>query len=223
MKGNKCGHVKDSPRFYEREGRCSFFILKKACENVCKWYDEPTKYMQQLRFIRYKDSQRRSESREAIGSLLAVVFNHADLLNNHIVQCDRHKGKFDMTVQQLGKKAGLGKRRTTRAFKNLREARYIDVDYQSVFDEKTCKWIHKPAIKTINPRLFQHLGIKRKWIEKAVSYIYNKTKPFVSEAQKFATGKARAECLAFVRARIKKDKEAKETKKLGDLVTSFLH
>ncbi len=205
--GNKCGHDKNSPRFYDRKGRNAYWIVKNAYDNLRKWYNEPTKYLENLRFARDKDSQQRSEAREAISAFAQAALYHIDLLTFKIVKFTKKKGKVDMTVQQIGKEAGLDERRATRAFAALREAGYIKVEYKSVFDKETGKWIHEPAIKTFTRKFFYHLGILNQKIEQAICNIYKKGKTYLSDAQKLSAAKAKSKCLELVKRIKARDKE----------------
>lgn len=212
MTGNKCGHDKSNPRFYERTYKKDpYWVIKQACQSVRTWYGDQSRFMPQLHYIREHDNTRRSESREAICAFLETALNHTDLADNRIVICTKD-GKHDMTLQQIGKAAGLGKRRTLRVFKALRESRYIKVEYQSVFDPETKKWVHKPAIKRISNQLFHHLGIAHQRLVEAVHYLNTKAKQFITKAQEFAGKKLADECVASMKARLSKFKVKKDDK-----------
>jgi hypothetical protein len=199
MTGNKCGHDKLNPRFYARPYKKDpYWVIKQACDSVKNWYSDQKKFLPNLQYIREHDNKRRSESREAISAFLGAALNHTDLLDNRIVVCTPD-GKKDMTLQQIGKAAGLGKRRTLRVFKALRESRYIEVEYQSVFDPEQKKWLHNPAIKRIASKLFHHLGIAHQRLVEAVHYLNTKAKPFVTKVQEFAADKAREKCMDMVK------------------------
>jgi hypothetical protein len=80
--GNRCGHNPLSPRFFEppQQHKALPGILRKLTKKLSSYYDSPANILPTLNLANGKDSQQRSERREACLQLLGCLIHFLDLL-----------------------------------------------------------------------------------------------------------------------------------------------
>lgn len=80
--GNRCGHNPQLPRSFElpKRHKARPGILRKLGEKIRAYYDTPAKILPSLNLANGKDSQQRSERREACLQLLGCLIHFLDLV-----------------------------------------------------------------------------------------------------------------------------------------------
>jgi hypothetical protein len=180
VSGNRCGHVPDEPRFFNRpdhhKRRPS--VLENAIEKLKDVYRRPKKFFKKLATFHPHDRQVRSERREAIASVFQVLLHYLDLSTLRVgFWADNKFVPLDLVY--IAKKASIGLLRARRAISDLVQAGYIKTSRQ--FDKKEDgSFAGLPAIREISVQAFIDLGAdmqklffsrewKRKEQEKAVA------------------------------------------------------
>src|SRR5260221_13345770 len=79
--GNRCGHVRDMPRFFKRPNQHKRrpSVLENAIEKLQDVYRRPKKFFRKLATFHPHDRQKRSERREAIASVSQVLLHYLEL------------------------------------------------------------------------------------------------------------------------------------------------
>ncbi|MGI0035190.1 MAG: replication protein RepA, partial [Nitrososphaera sp.] len=111
--GNRCGHNPASPRSFEPPERHKARpgILRKLGEKLRSYYDSPAKILPSLNLANGKDSQQRSERREACVRLLSCLIHFLDLPTLR-VGIPQQNGTFaGLTLPYLSNLSGLELRR----------------------------------------------------------------------------------------------------------------
>jgi hypothetical protein len=167
--GNRCGHNPLSPRSFEapphhkpRPG-----ILRKLTEKLASYYDSPAKTLPSLNLANGRDSQQRSERREACLQLLSCLIHFLDLLTLR-VGVPKEDGTFaGLSLPYLANLSGLEHRRAERACHDLVASGILTVHpiarHKTApgFATKTSTDDFKglPAIRTISKALFRSFNL----------------------------------------------------------------
>lgn len=182
--GNRCGHDKDSPRFFERssEFKRPPLAIEKALQNAEFYYFQEGDFLPNVAYSRFTQRQQRSESREAVASLVKVLIGHCDLESMQAIRF-YNREKCLLSVNELAKFAGLHYKRCQRALKVLKEAGYVKLQYRA---QRTSTGEIKPliAIKRLTPRLFLDLGVTGELFRSCQNYIYKQIKRTTKKAKK---------------------------------------
>lgn len=110
----------------------------------------------------------RVEQRRAISQLLAVIISHLDLKTMQLGYYHPETGTFiHLGIEYLARKAQLSPRRVQRALRWLHEAGYISAFRQSIYDDLTDTYLHKPSVRKIHNKLLMELGITADALNKA--------------------------------------------------------
>jgi hypothetical protein len=158
--GNRCGHNPLSPRFFEppehhkpRPG-----ILRKLTEKLSSYYDSPAKILPSLNLANGKDSQQRSERREACLQLLSCLIHFLDLLTLR-VGIPQQNGTFaGLSLPYLANLSGLELRRAERACHDLVASGILGV-HPIAKMKNTPEFNGLPAIRTISQALFRSFNL----------------------------------------------------------------
>jgi hypothetical protein len=119
--GNRCGHNPLLPRSFEppQQHKPRPAILRKLTEKIQTYYDSPAKILPSLNLAHGKDSQQRSERREACLQLLGCLIHFLDLLTLR-VGIPQQNGTFaGLFLPYLANLSGLELRRAERACHDL--------------------------------------------------------------------------------------------------------
>jgi hypothetical protein len=182
--GNRCGHVRELPRFYARpeEHKKTFDILHRASERLQEYYFDPIdNWLPCLNYARESERRQRSERREAIVAISAVMLNALDIASLGIVRLN--KGNLEpLSIKQLAERAGIGERRAERAIYDLKRAKYLELDYRY---ETLPNGEIKPliAIKRLSALFFYHLGITYEKLQQVQAYARKKLARFNKQAR----------------------------------------
>lgn len=185
MSGNRCGHVRGSPRFYLRpaDNKSRPTVLEQAIEKLKDVYRRPKKFFNKLVTSNSSSRQKRSERREAVASISQVLLHYLELSTLRVGFYADTKFVY-LDLEYIANKAGLSFLRAKRAIADLVKAGYIKVTRQ--FDKKEDgTFSGKPSIREISMQFFIDLGIdiqklfvtrewKRKKQAKAVAKKANK-------------------------------------------------
>ena len=164
--GNWCGHDKENPRYYY--GKLAHkkrpMILEKAKAAAQRFYESPNKIMCGLKVIRYSNRQIRSESREAIASVIQVLMHYIDLASLRFVMPTSDGSLFCPTMKFIAKSAGIGVKRLSRVIAELKKVGYLTVceRYKKTGDD----YVGLSAVKCVRPQLFYALGISHMDLER---------------------------------------------------------
>lgn len=151
--------------------------MSLAEHRASEWTKHSWKWLYSLRqaLIYRVESQKRqstrtmrSDQRQAIEQLLSVIISHVDLKTMQLGYYQKDTGIFiHLGIHYLAKKAQLSTRRTQRALKWLHESGYITAFRQSIFDDMTQSYLHKPSVRKVNEKLFYELGITQQALRNA--------------------------------------------------------
>ncbi|MGH8651263.1 MAG: hypothetical protein ACREUI_01650 [Burkholderiales bacterium] len=163
--GNRCGHNPRSPRSFEPPERHKARpgILRKLIEKIRAYYDAPAKILPSLNLANGKDSQQRSERREACLQLLSCLIHFLDLvtLRVGIPQAD---GSFrGLSLPYLAGLAGLELRRAERACHDLVAAGILGV-HPIAKEKNPGEFCGLPAIRTLSQALFRSFNLSH-WLK----------------------------------------------------------
>jgi hypothetical protein len=165
--GNWCGHDKDNPRFFygKLEHKNRPIILEQAKQAAKTFYDTQSKLLQCLKGYRNGSKRKiRSESREAIASVIQVLMHYLDLASLRFVMPTAEGGLFCPTFKFIAKQAGIGEKRLSRVINLLKRANFIDVHER--YKKEGDKFIGLASVKRVSPLLFLALGISSKDLDK---------------------------------------------------------
>jgi hypothetical protein len=164
--GNRCGHNPASPRSFEAPShhRARPGILRKLTEKLSSYYDSPAKILPSLNFANGKDSQQRSERREACLQLLGCLIHFLDLLTLR-VGIPQQNGTFaGLSLPYLASLSGLDLRRAERACHDLVASGILGV-YPIAKRSNTGEFTGLPAIRTISQALFRSFNLGH-WLKR---------------------------------------------------------
>ncbi len=195
MVGNKCGHDKGNPISFKKpsshKGRPH--IIEIACENAKKFYEEPDKFLPRLRFANGKDTQQRSERREAASSVMQVLLHYTDLSTLEVGTPTKDGSINGLRLGFIADKIEMGVKRVWRAVKDLKSAGYIKMrsmffrikDRAFIISKIFLfpKTFHDLGVSTERLNLSQHY--KRKSLSKrkpAIDFSFTRTKAAVRAA-----------------------------------------
>ena len=182
--GNKCDHDKEAPRLFERskELKRPPLAIEIAMRNADEFYFQRGAFLQNIAYARMSMRQQRSESREAVASLVKVLVSHCDMEDMQVVRY-RQGNKSLVTVLELARIAGLGYKRCQRAMKVLKEAGYLKLKIRY---ERVASGEIKPliAIKKILPRMFLDLGVTGELLRSCQNYIFKQMKKVKKKGKK---------------------------------------
>jgi len=159
--GNRCGHSPDAPRSYLRpvhhNERPS--ILEEALNKAIEcFYHKPKKFLQKLWQLHCNLRQQRSERREAIASVLQVVFHYVELETLRVGLFTPDGEFISLDLKYIAKKAGISVIRAKRAMDDLISAGYVEaIRQREKKEDGTFKGL--PSIRTVKPILFGDLGL----------------------------------------------------------------
>lgn len=164
--GNRCGHMSDFPRLYERPDRQkkTYSVIHDALDALPLFYKSPKDYLAKIRHQRFKTkddeaiamNQQRSESREAVGLVTGYIINHLDLASMRLIRYKNGKPQ-NPSILDIASDLHIGYRRAQRALATLHKSGYISLEYQSFYINN--KFIPRTAIKRVNQSLFIDLGV----------------------------------------------------------------
>jgi hypothetical protein len=158
--GNRCGHNPLSPRSFEppQQHKPRPGILRKLTEKIGTYYDSPAKILPSLNLANGKDSQQRSERREACLQLLGCLIHFLDLLTLR-VGIPHQNGTFaGLSLPYLAGLSGLELRRAERACRDLVASGILGV--HPIAKMKNSKYFSGlPAIRTISQALFRSFNL----------------------------------------------------------------
>ena len=159
MNGNNCGHISNTPRWFEPpEKHTRPHIIKSLINCIKEYYKEPSALIPSLNKANGSDRQQRSERREACISVLGCLVHYMDLatLRVGIPQADQSfKG---ITMPFITEKCGLSLRRTERAVADLVASGLLTVyPLCEKLEDATYKGF--AAIRTINKKIFTIFGL----------------------------------------------------------------
>jgi hypothetical protein len=164
--GNWCGHDKDKPRFFHGKSthKKRPVVLETAKTAAQQFYHTPGKFLRGLSVVRSSKRKIRTESREAIASVIQVLMHYLDLATLRFVMPMTDGGLFCPTMKFISKAAGIGEKRLSRAIALLKKAGYISINerYKKDGDD----FIGLSAVKCVRPQLFLALGISLKDLKK---------------------------------------------------------
>lgn len=132
--GNRCGHCVSAPQFFvaKNSTRSLPWVLKKAKENVRRYYFSNKNYLPHLQFERFSRTKRamRSEQREALCLVVEALLHHTDLnsLTIGFVQPNTDTIK-PVTIAQLAQYIGIGYKRCQRVVRLLKRAGYLEAQH----------------------------------------------------------------------------------------------
>ena len=162
--GNRCGHDPATPRWFEPPPQHAARpkILLQLQERVRAYFDDP-KVLPSLNAANGSPRQQRSERREACLDLLGALVHYLDLATLRVGIPQTDGSTQGLSLAFLAEKAGLGRRRTERACRDLRHAGLVTVypRAQSTGDDH---YRGLPAIRGVPVALFQVFGLS-KWLQ----------------------------------------------------------
>jgi hypothetical protein len=158
--GNRCGHNPLSPRSFEppQSHKPRPAILRKLTEKLASYYDYPAKVLPSLNLANGKDSQQRSERREACLQLLSCLVHFLDVLTLR-VGIPQENGTFSgLTLPYLARLSALELRRAERACHDLAASGILGV-HPIAREKSPREFSGLPAIRTISKALFRSFGL----------------------------------------------------------------
>jgi hypothetical protein len=158
--GNHCGHVPNDPRFYHRpeNHKRRPAVIEMAISALMSAYGFPKKFLQKLLDLNPSKRRKRSERREAMGSVAQVMLHYIDLTTLRVGFYDA-SGKFiPLDLKYIAKKAGISVIRAKRAIADLEKAKYAKITRQ--FNKKEDGTFQgTPSIREVSVQFFIDLGI----------------------------------------------------------------
>lgn len=156
--GNRCGHVPNDPRFYQRPEHHKLrpVVLEQSIEKIKDLARKPKKGLKKLaRHV--NDRQVRSEQRESLVSVTQVLLHFLDLVT---LRVGFYSGDtfIPLDLEYIAEKAGIHYLRAKRALERLAEVGYITITRQYDKNEDGT-FSGKPSIRTISIQFFMDLGI----------------------------------------------------------------
>lgn len=123
MTGNRCNHDPSKPSLYRAQRTKEINALVKR---VRRFYDRPASLFKDLRHMDNRKRQVRSERREAVVSVLAVILAHYDYGQDRFGVLDQQTGEFRrFGCAFIADRSGLSLPRVWRALSDLRRAGYL--------------------------------------------------------------------------------------------------
>jgi hypothetical protein len=158
--GNYCGHKPLSPRFAtawpQQESRP--LTITRLVERLQDFYWKPIKTIPLLKKITSTRRQQRSERREAIYLILAIILEFTDLATLLCGTPDGNGGIDPFPVADLAEKAGITLRRAERAMADLRRVGLLTVAERAE-EKPDGKRRAIVAIKAVSWRLWDLFGM----------------------------------------------------------------
>lgn len=162
MSGNRCGHDKDAPQFDAAaavpRGKGGLpALIGQTIDAVLGFYASPS-LLPELNFANMKDSQMRSERREACVRFLVALISVMDIRTLRVNY--RKPGVYrDFTVTELGAMAGLSESRAWNAWGDLLASGFVWHNGQPIEKSKrTGRHKGKPTAKRVSKKLWARLG-----------------------------------------------------------------
>ena len=159
--GNRCGHIKDCPRFYQPPSHHKErpYYLQKAIDKLPSLFFQPkSRFIKRLNAARVKKNQIRSERLEAIISVTQVLVHYLETWTLRVGLLLPTAEFLSYDTKFIAAKAGITLIRTKRAMADLVAAGYLHV--------KRCwtkldndKYKSLAGIRTLSTRLLIDLGI----------------------------------------------------------------
>lgn len=156
--GNKCGHQRDSPRFFSAPEKHANRpeIIRRAQIALREYYAKPGTFPL-LNAANGSDRQQRSERREACIDMLACILHYTDLVTLRVAIPQSNGSTAGLTMPYMSNLATLGERRAERAVRDLKAAGIITVHpICKKLVDATYKGI--AAIRTVSKHFFTALG-----------------------------------------------------------------
>ena len=123
MTGNRCNHDPSKPHLYRAQRTKEINTLVKR---VRSFYNRPLSLFKDLRHLGNRRRQVRSERREAVVSVLAVILAHYDYGQDRFGVLDKQTGQFRrFGCDFIADRSGLSLPRVWRALSDLRKAGYL--------------------------------------------------------------------------------------------------
>jgi hypothetical protein len=158
--GNRCGHKPLSPRLFQspEHHKARPAILRKLTEKIQTYYDYPATVLPSLNLANGKDSQQRSERREACLQLLSCLIHFLDLLTLR-VGIPQENGTFNgLSLPYLARLSALELRRAERACHDLVASGILKV-HPITQQKSPGQFSGLPAIRTISTALFRSFNL----------------------------------------------------------------
>lgn len=194
VEGNYCGHDKHEPKFTLakplKKGKGGLpRILTLALERFHAYYANPSLFPS-LNHANGSHRQQRSERREAIVVLMAVLLKYTDVASLR-VGIPGNNGFSNLSLDWLAKQTGLSHDRAKRAWADLRSSAIIS---STQYREKDSdgNWIGHNSVKCFSKSFFSALGLGRMLAferKKASKRLYKKIE--AANAKPNLSGKAR--------------------------------
>lgn len=184
--GNRCGHNPDDPRYFQpsEAHKLRPSVIQFALNNVKRFYENPTKWLQSLKRTRTSKKQERSEARESDADVIGVLLHYTELsslrVGFHDVTGDFISLDMRFIARQLGwrtdeddkkdkarieqglKPKDRGIKRVWRSIARLKRAGYLTVQRKfkvKIKPGQETQYKGIAAIRTIHQKLFIELGI----------------------------------------------------------------
>lgn len=159
MHGNNCGHIPDSPRWFEPPPQHTRpKIISKVIGEIRRYYPDPASTIPSLNLANGSDRQQRSERREACLSVLGCLLHYLDLVTLRVGIPQADAAFQGISMPFIAEKSGLTLKRTERAVRDLVKAGLITVH---PLCEKLSDTVYKgyAAIRTVSAKLFTIFGM----------------------------------------------------------------
>jgi hypothetical protein len=160
--GNRCGHDPRAPQLRPavcpKEGKGGLPpLLRLAVEKLAEYYKNPD-LLPTLNAANRSSRRQKSERREACVRVMSTLLHRMDI-GTLRVGVPRGDGSFyDYSLEQIAEAAGLGLKRATRAFADLKTAGLITlIQVREHVSEGVYR--SRVGIKKISRNLFASLGL----------------------------------------------------------------
>jgi len=170
--GNRCGHDPKICRTYTRPSDKKKLpsILQQAMKTVAQVFWFPAKYLPRLREANGKDSQQRTERREAEVRVFQFLFNYCDLATFEVGTPFKEKqGLNYMRTGRIAEKTGLSIKAVQRALTDLERVKYITITRKVISLHDGLSQVNKISVAR---RAFLDLGFSNEFIETSRHYKY---------------------------------------------------
>lgn len=176
-------------------------VIQIAIENLNRFYDNPSKWLQSVTNSRTQKSQERSEARDADVQVLGVILHYTELSSMRVGIPDFKTGDFiSLDMRYMAKKIGWrtdeddkidaervknglnpknkGLKRFQRCIARLKRAGYITLQRRTKSKQigHLKQFKELASVKTINPKLFTELGVSWLKLEKKRKEATNRLK-----------------------------------------------
>ncbi|MDF1583642.1 MAG: replication protein RepA [Methyloprofundus sp.] len=162
MNGNNCGHILNSPRWFEApENHTRPHIIKDLINSMQSYYQEPAALIPSLNQANGSDRQQRSERREACISVLGCLVHYLDLATMRVGIPQADQSFKGITMAFIAERCNLTLRRTERAVADLVKSGLLTV-YPLCEKLEDATYKGYAAIRTISTKLFAIFGMRGK-------------------------------------------------------------